>query len=212
MAFRVAAAAASVLALSTLVLGGCSLQRDLPRALTDAQLEAAVRAQLDRQWRLSDLQGVVVRPAFEPRPIVTEREWGRLMTECMDRAGIPQWGYDDGTGLFVEGGTPSASDQLAFYWCFAEYPTVDLLTRDQLDFVYDYYARWLIPCLETRGFNVQNAPTREAFATAHPPMGRWNPYRALEDLPSDPHALRQLQRDCPPTLLGIPGWSEFAYR
>jgi hypothetical protein len=197
-----AAAAASIL-----LLAGCGA-RDVPDGPSDAQIEAAARAALDRQWRLSGLEGIVVQPDYVPKPIVTDREWSRLMLECMDHAGISQWGYDEGSGLFIEGAQPTASEQLAFYWCFAEYPKVDLVSDDQLDFIYDYYARWLIPCLESRGFNVMNAPSRKAFADADPAIGPWNPYRALEQYPDTLVAMQDLADQCAPTVAGIAGWSE----
>ena len=202
MAFAAFAAAC------TLSVAGCALTRDFPAGPTDAQVEATVRARLDRQWGYSGLQGIVERPAFEPKPIVTQREWGRLMLACMDRAGVGQWGYNEGSGLFTEGSRPSASDQLAFYWCFAEYPTVDLLTTEQIDFIYDYYARWLIPCLEMNGYNVMNAPSRDDFAHADPSIPRWNPYRSLETYPRTPESVDDLVARCSPTVPGIAGWSE----
>lgn len=203
-----AAVAASVLALPALIVGGFRFERDVPAGPGDTRLETAVRAGLDRQWRLAGLEGIVVRPDYVAAPIVTDREWDRLMIECMDRAGIAQWGYDGNSGLFIEGGQPTASDQLAFYWCYAAYPTVDLVSDAQLDFIYDYYQRWLIPCLESRGYNVMNAPSRKGFIDADPAIGPWNPYRALERYPATFGALEELAENCERTLPGIPGWSE----
>jgi len=199
---------ASVLVLPALIVGGFRFERPVPAGPGDAQLEAAVRSELDRQWRLSGLEGIVVRPDYVAAPIVTDRQWGRLMLECMDRAGVAQWGYDEGSGLFIEGARPTTSDQLAFYWCFAAYPRVDEVSDAQLDFVYDYYQRWLIPCLESRGYNVMNAPSRKAFVDSDPALGDWNPYRALERYPGTFAELEVLAENCERTLPGIAGWSE----
>jgi hypothetical protein len=204
----VVAAAASVLVLPAMLVLGFRFERDVPAGPGDARLEAAVRTELDRQWQLSGLQGIVVRPDYVPAPIVTDREWDRLMLDCMDRAGVGQWGYDEGSGLFVEGARPSASDQLAFYWCFAAYPRVELLSAEQLDFVYDYYQRWLIPCIEMRGYNVMNAPTRKAFVEADPDLDQWGPYGALERYPATFGGLERLAEQCERTVPGIAGWSE----
>jgi hypothetical protein len=204
----VVAAAASVLMLPAMLVLGFRFERDVPAGPGDARLEAAVRTELDRQWQLSGLQGIVVRPDYVPAPIVTDRQWNGLMLDCMDRAGVGQWGYDEGSGLFVEGARPSASDQLAFYWCFAAYPRVELLSAEQLDFVYDYYQRWLIPCLEVRGYNVMNAPTRKAFVEADPDLDQWGPYGALERYPATFGGLERLAEQCERTVPGIAGWSE----
>ena len=203
-----AAAAASVLALPGLLMAGFQFERTVPAGPSEAQLETAVRADLDRQWRLAGLEGIVVRPDYVSAPIVAERDWDRLMLDCMDRAGVGQWGYDEGSGLFVEGGEPTASDQLAFYWCYAAYPKVDLVSAQQLDFIYDYYQRWLIPCLEIRGYNVMNAPSRDAFVDAEPGGEQWGPYGSLERYPATFSGLERLAEECGRTVPGIAGWSE----
>jgi hypothetical protein len=202
-AFGVAAAAASVL-----LLCACGFSRDEPVGPSDADIAASVQARLDRQWELSDLEGIIVRPETTFERIVSPDEWGDVMSECMHRAGIHSWGYNSQSGLFVESARVSASDQLAFYWCFASFPTIDLLSAQQLDYIYDYYAHWLTPCLEANGYAVMNAPTRKAFRDASPAVGRWNPYSSLEEYPATPGSSARLRERCAPTLPGIEGWSE----
>ena len=201
--FGLVAAAASVVALCS-----CGFSRDEPTGPAEADVAASVQARLDRQWELSDLEGIIVRPETTFERIVSPNEWGDVMSECMHEAGIHGWGYSAASGLFLEGGRASASDQLAFYWCFASFPTVDLLSEQQLDYIYDYYAHWLTPCLEAHGYNVMNAPTRESFREAPPSRGRWNPYASLEEYPRSLAASARLRAACAPTLPGIVGWSE----
>lgn len=206
LAFGSTAAAASVLL--GLVLSGCSIARGVPDGPSDAQVVAAVKARLDRQWRLSGLEGIVERPRFEFRPIVGTTQWASRLGECMADAEIVDWGYDAGDGLFIPGDVPSASQQLQFYWCFEKYPTIDLLTREQTDFIYDYYAHWLIPCLESSGLNVMNAPSRAAFRAPDRSIERWSPYGSLERYPPAGPARALITQRCPPTVPGIEGWSE----
>ena len=208
MPFVLAAAVASVLVLPGLLVGAFRFEQSAPSGPGDARLDQAVRTELDRQWRLSGLEGIVVRPDYVAVPILNERDRRREIVECMRRAGVARWGYDESEGLFIEGGRPSASDQLAFYWCFAAYPTVDLVSDEQRDFIYDYYQRWLIPCLESRGYDVMNAPSREAFVGADRRLPDWSPYRALERFPPTFAALDALRGTCAPTVPGIAGWSE----
>ena len=126
----------------------------------------------------------------------------------MAASGVVNWGYDATEGLFIPGDSATTSEQLQFYWCFEKYPTVDLLTRAQIDFIYDYYVRWLIPCLESNGYNVMNAPSRRAFRDADPSIERWNPYRSLERYPASPGASEMITAKCSPTVAGVEGWSE----
>jgi hypothetical protein len=187
---------------------GCALEHRAPAGPGAAVISAAVEARLDRQWRLSGLEGVVVRPRFQPRPVIGAGRWAPEVSRCLAASGIMNWAYDPDEGLVVPGHAPTTSEQLQFYWCFERYPTVDLLTRPQIDFVYGYYQRWLIPCLESNGYNVVGAPSRTAFGDSDPSTGRWNPYDSLERYPATPGARAALEARCAPTVPGIEGWSE----
>ena len=187
---------------------GCALERRAPEGQSPEVVAAAVEAGLDRQWKLSGLEGVVVRPRFQPRPVIGAGQWASEVGRCMAASGIMNWGYDPDEGLFIPGDTPTTSEQLQFYWCFERYPTVDVLTPAQIDFIYDYYMRWLIPCLESSGYDVTSAPTRTAFRDADPALERWNPYVALQRYPATAGERAALAARCAPTLPGIDGWSE----
>lgn len=207
-AFRVTSAAASAILLLLLGANGCALEQRPPEGPGQARITSEVRERLDRQWRLSDLEGIIVRPRFEHREVIGASEWAPKMSECMAASGVVNWGYDATEGLFIPGDSATTSEQLQFYWCFEKYPTVDLLTRAQIDFIYDYYVRWLIPCLESNGYNVMNAPSRRAFRDADPSIERWNPYRSLERYPASPGASEMITAKCSPTVAGVEGWSE----
>jgi hypothetical protein len=187
---------------------GCALERHAPVGQSVAEVDAAVKARLDRQWELSGLEGLVVRPRFQPRPVLGASQWAPEVGRCMAVSGIMNWGYDPDEGLFIPGHTPTTSEQLQFYWCFERYPTVDLLNRAQIDFIYDYYQRWLIPCLENSGYDVIGAPSRAAFHDTDPSTERWNPYGSLGRYPATSGARAALAAKCSPTVPGIEGWSE----
>ena len=206
--FRVTSAVASAILLVLCGATGCALEHRAPEGPTPGEITAAVKDRLDRQWRLSGLEGIVVRPHFVNRPVVGASEWAPEISRCMARSGIMNWGYDEGEGLFIPGHVPTTSEQLRFYWCFERYPTVDLLTREQIDFIYDYYVRWLIPCLETNGYDVVDAPSRREFLDADRSIERWSPYRALERYPATPEESAVIAATCAPTVPGIEGWSE----
>ena len=207
-AFRITSAVASAVLLAVCGATGCALEHRAPAGPSPDVIAAAVEARLDRQWRLSGLEGAVVRPRFQPRPVIGASQWAPEVGRCMAASGIMNWGYDPDEGLVIPGHTPTTSEQLQFYWCFERYPTVDLLTRAQIDFIYGYYQRWLIPCLESNGYNVVGAPSRNAFGDSDRSTERWSPYDALERYPATPGERAALVSRCAPTVPGIEGWSE----
>jgi len=51
------------------------------------------------------------------------------------------------------------------------------LSLTQLDALYDYYERWLVPCLAAHGGGVVEIPSREEFVDGGDGApGWWNPY------------------------------------
>jgi len=72
--------------------------------------------------------------------------------------------------------------QLIWYQCFIQYPSNPgfgnvLLTEPQQDYLYDYYQRWVVPCIMLNGYALAQAPTREEF---HNDWAGWNPYYSIE--------------------------------
>ena len=200
-------------ALVVLTVSGCSATTAPPVGPSDAELNAAVRIELDKQWRYTGLEGVVPRPEAEVELVGSGGAASQGFRDCMSANGFESWGYSSDTGLqmFGSDGNPSAASpeqQLAFYLCNARFPMIDTLTVDQLDFIYDYYQDWLIPCLEVAGYPVGRAPSRESFTTEPAEFGwRWRPYSAIPDV-LNPQDYAALQSTCRPTIPGIDGWSE----
>jgi hypothetical protein len=203
----------AVAALVVLAVSGCSATTAPPQALSDAELDDRVRAELDRQWAFTGLDGVVPRPEPAVEIVGTDGAASQGFWECMSAAGFESWGFSGDAGLtlsLADGSAPAPSpdQQLAFYSCNARFPMIDTLTVDQLNFIYDYYQRWLIPCLADAGYPVGVAPSRREFTTETPQFGwRWRPYAAIADVPGETRYVA-LQRECKPTLPGIDGWSQ----
>lgn len=199
-------------ALVVVTMSGCSATTPPPVGPTEAELNATVRAELDRQWQFTGLDGVVPRPVLEVESIGTENGISVEFGECMSAEGFQSWGFSSDSGLQLSGtassdAEPTVEQQLAYYRCNARFPLVDTLTAGQLDFIYDYYQRWLIPCIESAGYPVAAPPTRKNFVTAEPEYGwRWEPYSALGEYPGDAQ-YAALRAECKPTIPGIEGWS-----
>ena len=206
---RIVASAALVL----LAVCGCSATIPAPVGPTDDELNDVVRLELDRQWGFTGLDGVVERPVFEVERIGATGASSQGLWDCMSAAGFESWGFSSDSGLQLSGAdstvvAPTAEQQLAYYECNARFPLIDTLTPSQLDFVYDYYQRWLIPCIESAGYPVLDAPSRAEFTTAEAEYGwRWEPYSALDEFPGE-NEYEALRAECKPTIPGIEGWSQ----
>jgi hypothetical protein len=161
------------------LLAGCTTPRQPPPGATAEETAALLEMRVDQAWLNTGLEGVAERPAVER---VDEPANFDELAECLSDAGLVDWGMSDGStgpGLAVSR-TPSADEQLIFYTCFAQHPTDVImggvrLSRAQLDYLYDYYRSWVIPCLALDSITVPDAPTRQEFAAEA--WHGWNPYR-----------------------------------
>jgi len=90
----------------------------------------------------------------------------------------------------------------ALYRCLVMYPLDPLYLRPlsdrQLRTLYDYYKETLVPCLESKGFDVGPVPSWEFFIANTNP--RWDPYRQLKPVRSGLSLaeFRDLRKSCPP--------------
>lgn len=196
---------------SALLLSGCTAQQRAPAPPTETEIAAAVDVALDRQWAATGLEGRVPRPDIDVEQIMSAREAGVGMGECVSEAGIVSWGWSE-TGFTAgsTGGRGTDDDQLIFYSCFARFPEVLVITGAQRDFIYDYYASTYIPCLGLHGYDVVDAPTRADFVSGAADQGlnwMWSPDSTLRVYPDSSADYEKMYSDCPPTVPGIEGWS-----
>lgn len=180
-----------------LAVTACMPTRATPPGPTDEETAAVIATRIDQAWANTGLDGVVDRPSVqrETKPATFDQ-----LAECIAAEGVSGWGLSDGpTGpaLSVVGG--ATDDELSsFYWCFARFPTDTAigtvrLTDDQLDYLYDYYASWVMPCLALKSIVVSSVPTRKQFVTAG--WSNWNPYDYAESLRSE-HEYNEAVRAC----------------
>lgn len=154
-----------------LSLAGCAVQAQHPAPLAGEDRGEYLREMQDRAWY--DVGGDA-RPQVEPTPVPGE-ELERVFDECLAAA---QLSREECSLSFV-----------------AEPADIGYLSSSELNYVYDYYASELVPCLATQGLNVGYAPPRSEFAVAG--WMRWDPYSELgaELPPSRADAIREA---CPP--------------
>lgn len=183
---RVAASVAVVSVLSV-ALAGCVTPREPPPGPSVSELENRAASRIDLAWANTGLEGKVDRPSVA---MVSATATFDQLAACVDSSGCSNWGIGDGIDgpeLSLGGaGEYPEQQQLSFYICFASYPA-DLtfgevrLSDAQLDYLYDYYRSWVMPCLAIDDVVPTRVPTREEFTSGE--WRGWNPYD-YSDLPA----------------------------
>ena len=170
---------AAMITLASASLAGCATPLEPPTGLTDAEKTEFRDVQLERAWNETGLTAYGVDRLEIPveRYIGTD-EYNRVMDECVGGQNVDP--IDAG-----EMSVPLAMN-LAWYTCTALYPLepskIGVIGASQREYIYDYYVRWLVPCLESAGYPVSDAPAREVFVASGPSVNAWTPWGAI-DLP-----------------------------
>ena len=190
--------------LAGLVLTGCVsvVEPPLP-GVSDAEAERVTERGLDDAWSYSGISDQL-RPNVERSGYTPLEDFGALFVLCMNDAGYPQYFGGEVGGYSMTDHVIDQDETIANYICTAKYqvdPREYMLNREQLEYLYDYYQRTLIPCLARAGLtDLEYIPTREEALQTGP----WNPYYSL---PDDTYATltseSQLVRMCPPIPPGV---------
>jgi hypothetical protein len=183
MTARAAALGAAAFVLCAGLLSGCVAA--LPPGPSAEQLASHRAETLRLTWANTGLTGDP--PVVEGRYSTSDTDWFRSIGDCLSEAGVasPGWSYSTGAGyaLAASPGLDLDDDaqQLAFYICVASYnPPREydgVLSEAQLDYLYDYYQDWLVPCLTMRGYRFTDVPTRTEFKVI---AGQWSPFYSVD--------------------------------
>ena len=176
MTLRVASIGLSIVLL--VALAGCTVPREPPAGVSAEETAALLETRIDQAWMNTGLDGLVERPVVDRGTVAADFN---ELAECLGDSALEEWGVSDGStgpGL-VAVDTPTIDEQLDFYTCFAQHPTDVVmggvrLSRAQLDYLYDYYRSWVIPCLALDSITVSSVPTRSEFSRDF--WQGWNPY------------------------------------
>ena len=168
-------------------LAGCTVPREPPPGVTAEETAALLETRIDQAWMNTGLDGLVERPEVDRGTVAADFN---ELAECLVDTGLTDWGMSDGStgpGL-AAAEAPTPDDQLIFYTCFAQHPTDVVmggirLSREQLDYLYDYYRSWVIPCLALDSITVSSVPTRSEFGRDF--WQGWNPYDQAPALVTD---------------------------
>ena len=173
--------------LIALGLAGCATVP--PGEPTDEDVQRYYGVMLDKTWIGTGLSGVMDRPKVSASAPVSLNEWTQALALCMDAkdfqllafGGNPDSGYTLGDAVPLNPPQTASDGQLAFYMCLAANPPAEIedghfLSLAQLNYVYDYYVSWIVPCLAQNGWALHNAPSRNEFIELE---GAWSPYESI---------------------------------
>lgn len=198
---RASTSGASLLLVSALLVSlalvGCTTAP--PVGHTDAELQEYVDETMNGFGAVFP-DGEVVMPEVEVERYVDVNDQTTIMDcfrdEGMVVTGDPQTGMSWSTANDAEQ-ERYAIAQLTCLMRFPVYPPQQgFLTEEQHAYLYDYFQRVLIPCLELRGHKVPAAPTREQFGNRASADAIWNPYSFIS-FPPDLQEAQELLSMCP---------------
>jgi hypothetical protein len=132
-------------------------------------------------------------------------DWGGEVTVCMRDAGFDN--YNATAASFVRGGDAEVTplEEATLNNCLTQVQVdpvdMNILSREQLNYIYSYFERRLVPCLAAHGITVTDLPTREKFLSmifiddefGYAP---WSPYEGFSSSP------QRIFDDCPPSPPG----------
>ena len=165
------------------------LRDDSPLASSEDDLWAQVTAEFP------DAE----RPDVSVIEEVTLDVWPLAQADCLTSAGFPSRVEDGGLSTSVQ----SAQREpflIQSYLCAVQFPlrpedTTPLDARE-LESLYNYFARDLVPCLESEGYQVGVVPTQQSFVERYYGETPWTPYLIIG--PTVPLGdLASLEQACP---------------
>ena len=86
----------AVLAASVLAGSGCSADKPAPKSASEEEATEYAQRNLDVIWGLTNVPDGTPRPQVERVRFVKAKEWAEVTSECMNRAGYPQYRANDG--------------------------------------------------------------------------------------------------------------------
>ena len=167
------------------LLAGCAPQVPVPEEPSAYAVIAASEKQLQVTWDLTGLPGD--RPQSRLSPGIGS-DWQEGVTACLQVEGIGLRRIRaDGDGyrpVFGRGVEVTATMQYAWFRCFAENrPTPTIASKSQLEYLWNYYHRWVIPCVRLQGYELNKLPEKQQFMQTG--SFQWSPYGATTQLLSD---------------------------
>lgn len=206
---RSAFALAIVVAVLAAGCGNNSDDATAPRPESAIRADPGDLSQVELEKIAADLEqyaadnGVTNPPEVEIVRVVSLADWPQTYAQCLTQAGFPSTSSGDGgVSTDIPAGQDEAAD-LASYECHAKYPVDPSqngrnLTDLQKEQVYEYLTATLVDCLEERGYQVNQIPSRDVFMSGFDESPPWNPYTEIFAGNVGAGEGDELQSECPP--------------
>jgi hypothetical protein len=172
--------------------------RDSPRRTPVSNEDFDYEAHLDALRKAS---GIKDPPETGLVRVIAPDELGDVWSNCMQEQGFAVRVTFDGGLAAPQGLSPEQSEayQLADYLCFAQYPVDQSMYQqfgnEQVEILYRYYVKELVPCLEGRGISVASAPSEVVFRENFPAV--WTPYDSVDTSSLSEGGWEALNKACP---------------
>lgn len=173
------------------------------------QKALAHTATLDARWEDVLAQYPrATRPVADRVRYVSPNEMPQAMVECLTAAGFDAAVTSDVEGLgFTANSAAGQEEALAIGWyaCEAQFPIdpefTQPLNQAEIDFMYAYYVKSLLPCLEGMGYEMKEPPSRQTYAETFGTADGWFPY--TEVYSSGQEAVLMASEACPQNPPGL---------
>lgn len=171
---------------AVLALCGCAVTPP-PAGPTRQDVSYYNERLLELTWANTGIAGE--RPEVEQGEPLTQGDWFDFVFSCFASRGIADvalgWSLTGGATISTPSGAVIDDERVQrhFFECAAAHPMDvaqhnTLLSVDQLEYVYNYYADELVPCILLHGYTLGRAVTRQDFVDS---LGQWNPYYSIAE-------------------------------
>jgi hypothetical protein len=167
------------------VLSGCASSPSAPPLPTSHEVVIFALENLNGRWDTDALRSDGQSSNDGDIRIAKASMLDVAFAQCVSDAGYAEYSIDRFGTLSIPG--PSAAESqlergVRHYCDFAHQfsePGTALLSSREREYLYEYYRKWLVPCLALAGYRVSDQPTRSAFISNWLTPGWWSPYDAL---------------------------------
>ncbi|MCC7128617.1 MAG: hypothetical protein IT192_07365 [Microbacteriaceae bacterium] len=150
---------------------------------------------------LKQASGIENPPPTTMVRMISANELDTVWSDCMHEQGFDVLvTFDGGQSPPIDLPESQAEAyKLANYICYAKYP-VDQSTyefgEEQVKITYRYYVDSLVPCLESKGYQIDYVPSEAVFESSYG-SNPWTPYSVVDISRLSDEAWKALNQACP---------------
>jgi hypothetical protein len=165
---RVTAAVAAALCLAAALSGCAASSTPLPPDPTEAEIDAIMAEEVERQVKTNAVSFPEVWEAVEFERFVSSEEMPVVLDECFTGFGAEGIGVFSADGSYSMGtGVMGEFESVVMNACTLAYPDEYqkplVQTDEQLEYSYNYNVSFVVPCLRAAGYAVESPPSREEY-------------------------------------------------